>query len=410
MSSAVSKLKTAGDVGGESSSKEVDLAIIGAGPVGLACALAAHKHGLSPVIIERAAAPSTHSRAIGIHPVSLDYLQLLGVVEPLIAAGLPVRRGRAMNRHGDVIGELRFDRLPPPFRFVLALPQGVTESILEQALIARGGEIRRNTELLSVQQQPQHVRLDIRDAEGVHRQLIARFVVGCDGKHSLVRRQAAIQYDGAAYPDLFLMGDFDDNTSLGDEAAVFLHRDGLIESFPLLGVGLERARRLRRWVVKVEAYQKHLEPHVELRNVVHERLGHDLRNVAHAMQSRFGVQHYLARRFVKGRIALAGDAAHVVSPIGGQGMNLGFKDVERLALSLAAAVERDDPTRLSDYCRKSRAVAKRATRRSALYMALGRRRKVAAVRDGLVKLLLATPASQLAAWLFTMRGLEDGAF
>jgi 2-polyprenyl-6-methoxyphenol hydroxylase-like FAD-dependent oxidoreductase len=120
-------------------------------------------------------------------------------------------------------------------------------------------------------------------------------------------------------PDLFLMGDFDDNTSLGDEAAVFLHRDGLIESFPLLGVGLERARRLRRWVVKVEAYQKHLEPHVELRNVVHERLGHDLRNVAHAMQSRFGVQHYLARRFVKGRIALAGDAAHVVSPIGGQG-------------------------------------------------------------------------------------------
>ena len=133
-------------------------------------------------------------------------------------------------------------------------------------------------------------------------------------------------FPGNAYPDTYLMGDFADSTELGADAGIYLTDVGLVESFPLPG-------GKRRWVAKTDTYLPAPTPEM-LARLVLERLEHRLPTHTNTMLSAFGVQSYLAKTFVSGRILLAGDAAHVLSPIGGQGMNLGWLDAAAAAAAL----------------------------------------------------------------------------
>jgi 2-polyprenyl-6-methoxyphenol hydroxylase-like FAD-dependent oxidoreductase len=375
---------------------ETTVAIVGGGPVGLLLGALLARAGIDFRVLERRREPWPHSRAIGVHPPSLELLDRLQLVARFVDQGVVVRRGHAFAGTRR-IGGLSFDSCPPPFRFVLSIPQDRTEAILEQHLEREApGALQTGVEVTAVDPGPAGVELSYSDPDGSPRRLRAAWVAGCDGKHSLVRKRAGIPYVGGPYPDSFVMGDFDDTTGLGPEAAIYLHPEGLIECFPLPG-------GLRRWVVMVDRpYQQVRRADVE--RPVQKRLDHDLSRAACTMASAFGVQHHLAGAFASGRVALAGDAAHLLSPMGGQGMNLGWMDARDLARALS---DPDPEAALGRYSVRARRRARKAIRRASFNMGLGRGRRAPALRDAVVKLMINTPIQDWFARLFTMRGLDS---
>jgi 2-polyprenyl-6-methoxyphenol hydroxylase-like FAD-dependent oxidoreductase len=375
---------------------EVDVAIIGGGPVGLYLGARLARSGLLVRVLERRVGPSAHSRAIGIHPPALTLMARLGVAEAMCAAGVEIHRGRAYAGR-RLLGTLDFGHCPPPYRFVLALPQPVTEALLAGALRdADDGALLRGAEVISARDEDEMVRVRyVRDESAVA--LCARFAVGCDGKRSLVRAAMGARFAGGPYPDTYLMGDFEDNTDLGSDAGIYLTREGLVESFPLPG-------GQRRWVVKTERLMPEATAG-ELAQMVCARVGLGPVPETNAMLSAFGIERYLASKLAGARLALAGDAAHVVSPIGGQGMNLGWLGAERLAGALARGLLGNEPLAplLADYERQQARAARQAMRQAVFNTLMGRKSALAPLRDALLWGALRSPAARLMAYRFTMQ-------
>jgi 2-polyprenyl-6-methoxyphenol hydroxylase-like FAD-dependent oxidoreductase len=386
---------------GDAMDETCDVAIVGGGPVGLLLGCLLTQRGVEVRVFEPRAAPHAHSRAVGIHPPGLACLADVGAAEELIASGIRVQRGFAL-RGARVLGEVSFRRLPGPYPFVLSVPQSSTEAALERRLFELAPDsLRRGHEVLDCRVTPQHAELTVRcEREYAVR---ARFVVGCDGKRSVVRRAAGIRYTGAPYRDNFVMADVRDETSLGPDAAIFLSREGLVESFPLPG-------GVRRWVVGLGAERRPAEA-TAVEALVASRTGQVARASTATMVSAFVPERYLAHTFTNGRMTLAGDAAHVLSPIGGQGMSLGWLDARMLAdlLEQALAQPQDSPQLLASYSPARRRVARAAIRRAELFMTIGQTRRFAWMRDCLVSGLLSAPLVDRTAQMFTMRGFASQA-
>lgn len=199
-----------------------------------------------------------------------------------------------------------------------------------------------------------------------------------------------------------MMGDFEDTTEFGNDAVVYLPKDGLIECFPL-------PNNMRRWVVKTNTFIPDSSSEF-LSKLIKNRINVDLDPSTCESHSSFGVQHYLAERFILDRILLAGDAAHVVSPIGGQGMNLGWIDAWHLAnvMSFCRGISKDLP--LADmfvYETKQKPIAKKVAKRAEMNMKMGRATKIPALKNYLVKILASSSLSNKVSQFFTMRGLES---
>lgn len=379
------------------------VAIVGGGPVGLYLALALLHEGIEPRVFERAdASRARGSRSIGIHPPSIELFDELGLGASFLARATRVRRGIAFGESGS-IGDVSFDRCPGPHRFVATLEQWKTEAWLRAALLERApnalvspahvGEVRR---------EHGSVTIFFTSPQGTLGTASFAAAVGADGKRSVVRRAIGASFDGATYDGEYAMADGPDTTSFGDDAAVFLTRDGLVESFPLPG-------RRRRWVVRRD--ERGGAPSVEeIVEIVLARAHQPLDPATLEAPSAFRAEHRLASRLALGRIALVGDAAHIVSPIGGQGMNLGWIGARSVARVLgrelscgrdpSAALERDATRRAIE--------ARTATRRAEMNMWLGRPTRRSATRANLVRSLLALPTSHLLARAFTMRALGLG--
>ncbi|WP_394249249.1 FAD-dependent oxidoreductase [Arthrobacter pityocampae] len=342
-----------------------DVIVVGGGPVGLYTALLLRQAGLDAVVLERRTERSSHSRAIGIHPPALRALATGGISDDLRARGVRIRDGIARSAGRDV-GTISFAALPGEERYVLAVPQAVTEEILEGRLEdGFPGTLRRGVAVVTTHDAGDHV-LAVTREQGGDAVLQARLVIAADGARSSIRDDAGIRASSRRYPDCYVMGDFLDTTDDGDDAVLYLETGGIVESFPLPG-------GIRRWVVRVGSPEERPTA-VGLTQLIRERTGVGVDPATNSMLSAFEVRSRLARRVVAGRVVLVGDAAHEVSPIGGQGMNLGWLDAVELVPIIAASLRdgQDVAVRLARYEKDRRAQAALARRKASINMALGR--------------------------------------
>jgi 2-polyprenyl-6-methoxyphenol hydroxylase-like FAD-dependent oxidoreductase len=395
-----------------------DVAIVGAGAVGLLLACLLAQRGLDVVVLERRPSPGERTRAIGIHPPGLRALDAAGVGDEVRRRGVPIRDG-VVTCEGRTLGRLAFDDEP-----VWSLPQRETEALLETRLADLApGSLRRGSELAALGAHPDHpdhliltltprtrqnatpageeipspgAKRRTERADEVH----ARYVVGADGVRSAVRELAGIGWQRRRGSAEYVMGDSDDATDAPTTALLRFEPAGVVESFPL-------PRGRRRWVAWVRRTPDPLTPSA-LATIVHARTGARVDLASTTEPSAFTARQHVADRFADGRVALVGDAAHEVSPIGGQGMNLGWLDAVRLDTDLARALADGAPEHpLTGYSRVRRTAALRATRQAAFNMTMGAPAAGARLRarNRLVRVLAVWPLRGLLAEAFTMRRL-----
>ncbi|MEX2640122.1 MAG: NAD(P)/FAD-dependent oxidoreductase [Balneolales bacterium] len=378
-----------------------DVIIAGAGPVGLLLGLRLQQLGLNFILLEKRREPFQHSRSIGIHPPSLRLFDRLQVSKPLLREGICIQTGLALYDKTRELGMLDFGRCPKPYSFILSLPQFHTERILKEALLERRpGCLRESLEVVDFREHPTHVTVTVRDAAGIVATVRSRFLVGCDGKNSRVRTRAGLAFRGWTYPGHYAMGDFRDETAFGCKAVIYVDNEGLVESFPLPG-------SRRRWVAELNGTSGPASP-VDFCRVIENRTGLQVDASTQSMYSGFKAGHYLAETFYAGRVLLAGDAAHLISPIGGQGMNLGWLNAWDMGEWLGQTVYRTCPDmkRLRKWDIKARLRSRKAMRRAGFNMALGHKTRWPGLRRRLIALLLKPPFNKRLARRFTMEGLE----
>lgn len=391
--------------------EEAEVLIAGAGPVGLTLSLLLAQSGLRVSIVERRAERRDTSRAIGLMPPSLEIFERVGLAERFVNRGIPISHAQVHNgsRH---LGTADFSRLDGPYPFVLALPQAETEAILEAEVSrAESVKLHRGLELtdFSVDEARWDAtggRADVarggvcaiaRDSDGVSHEFRAGYLVGADGKRSLVRRRLGFELEGRRHRDVFAMADFADETDLGEEAWLYFTPSGSVESFPV-------RRGVRRWIVLTGEYLPEPPPGL-VQDLVRERTGHRL-TARDLWRTGFYTERGAAFHFARPPVFLAGDAAHVIPPIGGQGMNIGIGDAEHLAdlLSEAGARGRPDRPNVRAYEARRRRAFRSAASRALLGMKIGTARGplLSAARDALVRFAVGGPLAGLVSQHFTM--------
>ncbi|MEU0688403.1 FAD-dependent monooxygenase [Streptomyces uncialis] len=311
-----------------------DVLIVGAGPTGLALASALRIQGIDHVIIDRAADNAVHSRAAAVHARTLESLATIGAADALVARGRPGRSFTARDGEQQVI-TTPFDELDTPYPFVLAVPQQTTEEVLETRLGELGGQVYRRHTLLALDELfPGTNALVSNDTTGEVRAVRARYVVGCDGLHSTVRKQMDIPFPGHARPHNFALIEFTMEWG-GPEGEI---------TFFFSPAGLLAVSHLQGETYRVVALVDDDTPAPDAAAVQQlldtrgpSAAGARVKDIS--MTSTWRVLHRIADTFSKGPVFLVGDAAHVHSPVGAQGMNTGLQDAFNLAWKLAAVIK-----------------------------------------------------------------------
>lgn len=306
---------------------DTDILIVGAGPVGLFLANECARRGLRYRLVETRASQTEHSKALAIFPRTLEIFDMAGIVAPFLQAANRVTNVEVIS-HQRKLAQMRFAPENTPYPFVAMVPQDVTERLLVEALRQKGGNPEYETTFLSADQQSGfvHVTLEYR---GQPITLDASFVVGCDGSHSAVRHILNIPFVGAAYGGDFLLADAQTNETLPADAMQLCPSElGPVAIFPMSSS--------RRRVVSTIDHPRGDTPSLQLvQKILAERGPFGFEVFSLLWSSYFHIHHRRVAHLRVGRIFVAGDAAHIHSPFGGQGMNTGLHDVWNLVWKLA---------------------------------------------------------------------------
>jgi 2-polyprenyl-6-methoxyphenol hydroxylase-like FAD-dependent oxidoreductase len=311
--------------------KTVETLVVGAGPVGLFVAAELHRRGRSCLLIERAPAPSTHSKALAVMPGTMELFERSGVAGAFVNAANRIDGVRFVTARSSAY--VPFHVIDSPYNYVSILPQWKTEQLLAEHLRTFGGDVRYAHELTALEPMDEGVSATVRAPQGIER-IYARYVIGCDGVHSMVREQAGISFDGDSYPGTALLADaFIDTAVPANEARVHVNAHGVVTMFPM-------DARLRRIVVIAPGEQL---PDRAERDWLQARLrnaGYAHAEIDHvAWSNAFRVHRRVASAMRRDNVFLAGDSVHTHSPVGGQGMNIGLHDASTLVSKLANVLE-----------------------------------------------------------------------
>lgn len=327
-------------------SQEADVLIVGAGPSGLALAVTLQQAGIRPVIVDRLAAGENTSRAAVIHAHTLEVLERIGVTDEFEARGLVLTRF-ALRDHDKALLELDFSMLPSRYAQILMIPQDETEAILAERLASLGGHVERGVSATAIEPDSTGATVHLEAAHG-SRTIRARYVVGGDGMHSVVRSAAGITFDGETYGESFVLADVHMDWGLSDEVTLFFSPEGMGVVAPLPGSRY-------RIVAPVEVAPE--TPDAAFVQALLDARGPRqnpgrVRDVI--WSSRFRVHHRVAARYRTGPLFIMGDAAHVHSPAGGQGMNTGLVDAVVLGQLLADVLSGKAPEATLDLYEEKR--------------------------------------------------------
>lgn len=330
--------------------------IVGAGPTGLTLALMLQRYGVNLRIIDRAAAPANLSKALAVWSGSLEGLAPFGIVDQFQAAGVPLE-SLTFGDGNRVLAHLPFgDGIDSPYPQPLLLPQSRTEAILGNALAESGATVERGVELAALSQDASGVTASLRHADGHTEQATFRYLVGADGARSAVRHALDIEFEGYTEPQTFLLGDVRISGAELDRHSIHIwwHDGGTVALFPfedgVWRILAERPASEGDATPTLEELQRKMDQHGPAGARLHDP----------GWLAAFATNERLAARYRVGRVFLAGDAAHIHSPAGGQGMNTGIQDALNLGWKLACAITgRGDPELLlSSYEAERRPVAR----------------------------------------------------
>ena len=308
--------------------------IVGAGPVGLTMAAELARYGIGVRLIDRSAHPTETSKALVIWSRTLELMDRMGCTQPFLDAGLRVH-GASMRTGGTVLGNPRFDNIASPYNFALMIPQRDTERLLNAHLQTLGVAIEREVELVSFDEVADHVEARLRHPDGREEVVQTPWLIGCDGAHSTVRHGLNLEFTGSAQGDDWLLADVrldGAGTPPADELAIYLHRDGPFVIFPIPG---GRARVIASRGRTDPAHPRSDPTLDDVQAFVDQRAGGGFRVADPVWLTNFRINERKVAEYSRGRVFLAGDAAHIHSPAGGQGMNTGMQDSINLAWKLA---------------------------------------------------------------------------
>ncbi len=305
---------------------DTDILIVGAGPVGLFLANECARRGLRWRIVETRASQSEHSKALAIFPRTMEIFDMAGLVGPFLDAANRVT-SVTVEASGHRLAHMRFVPEETPYPFVAMVPQNVTERLLAEHLQRAGGVIEYETTFVSAAEQDECVNVTL-GRRGEPLQLRAAFVVGCDGARSTVRHLLNLPFEGAEYEESFMLADIETNDTLpANEMQLCPNEQGPVAIFPMSAT--------RRRVVAMIGKEEGDAPSLELvRKILAERAPSGVEARSLNWSSYFRIHHRQVAHLRVGCFFVAGDAAHIHSPFGGQGMNTGLHDVWNLVWKL----------------------------------------------------------------------------
>ena len=317
---------------------DTDVLVVGAGPTGLMLANQLVRRGVGMLIIDRHAGPSLETRALGVQARTLEIYSHLGIVDRALELG---KRGTGGNIWADGQRRARVglsdagDKVTP-YPFLLVLGQDDNERIMGDHLRELGSSVQWNMELVNLTQLADSVTAVVKLSDGSHRNIVAAWVAGCDGARSAVRESSGILFAGAPYEHVFFVADTEMTGSMvPDEVNVYLFRDGFHLLFPMRGKDHWRIAGILPQALRDKADLKFEAVIPSLRN----EAGAGLSIKSCTWFSTYRIHHRSAVRFRDRRCFLLGDAAHIHSPVGAQGMNTGLQDAYNLAWKLALVVK-----------------------------------------------------------------------
>lgn len=315
------------------SGSRTDVLVVGAGPVGLTAAATIERQGLSCRIVDKSPAPSDKSKALVVWSRTLELLDDLGLATNFVDAGMQAT-GVSVNGDGKRLVHLAIAGVDSPFGYPLMLPQNETERLLAEHLTQKGIQIERSVELLSFEQSSDGVDCSLRHPDGTLETVEADWLVGCDGAHSTVRRALGMEFAGSADPNDWLLADVRIEGPLArDEVSVFWHEKGAAVFFPIDPHG--RFRVIADVGMAKNADRPPDPTLAEIQAKVDERGPGGIALHDPIWLAGFRINERKVASYRQGRVFLAGDAAHIHSPAGGQGMNTGMQDAFNLAWKLA---------------------------------------------------------------------------
>lgn len=343
--------------------------IVGAGPTGLTMAIELHRFGIPVRLIDKADRPARWSQALVVQARTLEQFERYGIADRVVAAGRKLQHASVISE-GKTIVSFPFKRIRSLYPFVLFLAQSETERFLIEHLRELGVEVERSVELVSLNDRGDAYSCQLRHGDGRIEMVEAGWVIGCDGAHSRVRELLHVPFGGSRVAQRFYLGDLEleGPDKLGDELRVYLHSGDVV----FMGHLNDKEDRV---IVALHSKQdtEDLNKKLTLADFQEpmDRAGIKLKVVSASWMTPFHVNDRQAAHIRINGAFLAGDASHIHSPVGGQGMNTGIQDVANLAWKLAAVRDGADSSLLDTYEEERSAVGKELLERTSAVLKAG---------------------------------------